>query len=175
MIYASCVVVVTCPLCVRAQLPADTRRWAQQGIRIQGGFDMAGPQFVKYFAPVLQAMKELGNSARPAEVREWIADRLDLTDDDLNETTSSGGSRFENQVAWARFYLSRAGYLDASRRGVWSLTEKGLNTSVTDNDALAIFRATHEQFKTSTAEEEGDFTEATSLENSTPPETTASI
>jgi restriction endonuclease Mrr len=27
-------------------------------------------------------------------------------------------------VDWARFYLTKAGYLDSSERGVWSLTRK---------------------------------------------------
>lgn len=35
-----------------------------------------GPQFVKYFGPVLQALKELGGSARPAEVRDKVAENL---------------------------------------------------------------------------------------------------
>lgn len=26
---------------------------------------------------------------------------------------------------WARFYLSKAGLLDSSKRGVWALSEKG--------------------------------------------------
>lgn len=31
---------------------------------------MAGPQFVKYFPYVISALKDLGNSGTPAEVRE---------------------------------------------------------------------------------------------------------
>ena len=48
----------------------------------------------------------------------WIADHIE-------EQMASGQSRFENQVGWARYYLVRAGYIDASKRGVWALTEKG--------------------------------------------------
>lgn len=87
---------------------------------------MPGPQFVKYFRPVIDALKELGNSGTPAEVREIIANKFQLTDDQLNDAMASGTPRFLNQVAWARFYLNKAGYIASSKRGVWSLTEKGL-------------------------------------------------
>ena len=58
----------------------------------------------------------------------------------------SGASRFDNQVAWARFYLTRAGLLDASRRGVWSLTDKGRATSLSDSAALQLFKSIHQHF-----------------------------
>jgi restriction system protein len=108
---------------------------------------MAGPSFVKYFPYVISALKKLGNSGTPAEVREIIALDIDLTDDDLNETISSGSSRFENQVAWARFYLSKTGYLDSSKRRVWSLTEKALSSNVTEKEALKIFKEAQIIFK----------------------------
>jgi restriction system protein len=82
-------------------------------------------RFAQYFNPVLNALRALGGSGRPAEVCEWIADDLNVSEEVLQETLASGGSRFETDVAWARFYLVKSGYLDASRRGVWSLTDKG--------------------------------------------------
>lgn len=49
-----------------------------------------------------------------------------MSDAEQSETLASGvQTRFENQVHWARFYLAKAGYIDSSQRGVWSLTEKG--------------------------------------------------
>lgn len=84
-----------------------------------------GPQFVRYFGPVVRALRELGGSARPAEVRDKVAQDLKIPDGKIDELLESGTSRFNNQVAWARFYLARAGYIDSSLRGVWSLTDKG--------------------------------------------------
>lgn len=75
--------------------------------------------------PVIDAIKALGGSARPPEVYKYIAQTLDLSDEILNEEKESGGSRYQNQVDWARFYLVKAGYVDSSKRGVWSLTDKG--------------------------------------------------
>jgi len=98
-----------------------------------------GAQFVKYFGPLLDALRKLGGSGTPDEVVEQIAKDLGLPDDVQNELLSSGGSRFQNQVAWARFYLVREGLLDSSKRGVWSLTERGRATTLTHEQARDIF------------------------------------
>jgi len=98
-----------------------------------------GAEFVRYFGPILDALRSLGGSATPVEVVNQIARDLAVSDDVQNELMSSGQLRFPNQVAWARFYLTREGLLDASRRGVWSLTEKARNTSLTPEQARQIY------------------------------------
>lgn len=108
---------------------------------------MPGPQFVKYFRPVIDALKQLGNSGTPAEVREIIIDQFHLTEDQLNEVMASGTPRFLNQVAWARFYLNKAGYIASSKRGVWSLTEKALASDLTESQALEVFQSIQDQFQ----------------------------
>ena len=120
---------------------------------------MAGPQFVKYFPEVISALKNLGNSGTPSEVREQIAAKCNLTDDELNEQTKSGINKFENQVAWARFYLAKAGYIDSSKRGVWSLTEKGMHSSLSHKEAIKVFNQVHSAFQTSTASSNGQSVE----------------
>ena len=52
---------------------------------------------------------------------------------------ASGTPRFPNQVAWARFYLVREGLLDSSKHGVWSLTNKGLETHLSAEQSRQIF------------------------------------
>lgn len=84
-----------------------------------------GAQFVQWFGPLLDALRKLSGSGSPDEVVEQIAATLNVSDAVQNELTPSGQPRFRNQVAWARFYLVREGLLDSSKRGVWSLTEKG--------------------------------------------------
>ena len=39
-----------------------------------------GPQFVQYFAPVVEALKALGGSARAAEATDWVASSLGVSD-----------------------------------------------------------------------------------------------
>lgn len=98
-----------------------------------------GAQFVRYFGPLLDALRGLGGSAKVDEAVDRVAIDLKISDDVLNETLPSGGSRFRNQVAWARFYLVREGLLDSSKHGVWSLTEKGFKTSLKQEEARKIF------------------------------------
>lgn len=98
-----------------------------------------GAQFVRYFGPLLDALRTLGGSGTPEEVVERIATDLKLTDEVQNELLPSGEPRYRNQVHWARFYLVREGLIDSSRRGVWSLTERGRSTSLTYAQAHQIF------------------------------------
>ena len=98
-----------------------------------------GAQFVHYFGPLLRALKKLGGSGTPDEVVEQIALDEKIPDGTLNEVLPSGESRYRNQVAWARFYLVREGLLDSSKRGVWSLTERGRATELTHEQSREIF------------------------------------
>lgn len=109
--------------------------------------ERSGPQFVGYFWPVIEALKQLGGSARPAEVRERVVKNVGVSEDAQAEVTSNGRARFDNQVAWARFYLAKAGLIDASRRGVWSLTEAGRSLdALTPARSVELFRATAAEF-----------------------------
>ena len=98
-----------------------------------------GAQFVRYFGPLLDALRGLGGSAKADEAVDRVAEDLKVPDEVLNETLPSGGSRFRNQVAWARFYLVREGLIDSSKHGVWSLTEQGFKTRLSFEDARQLF------------------------------------
>jgi len=99
-------------------------------------------RFARYFNPVLDALRALGGSARPGEVCDWITERLGISEEERDKENPSGGSQFENDVAWVRLYLVRTGYLDSSRRGVWSLAEQGRNAQNLSDDQIAqIIRA----------------------------------
>lgn len=117
-----------------------------------------GAQFVKFFGPVLDALRSLGGSGKPDEVVERIAADLGLSDEEQNDLLPSGESRFRNQVAWARFYLVREGLVGSSKRGVWNLTEQGQTTTPTNAQAREIFlrwvKIFQEQRKAKAAETE---------------------
>jgi restriction system protein len=98
-----------------------------------------GAQFVRYFGPLLDALRALGGSASGKEAVQQVATELHLTDAQQNEVMSSGSPRFPNQVAWARFYLSREGLLDSSKHGVWSLTSKGRTKKLSLEDAKEVY------------------------------------
>jgi restriction system protein len=99
-----------------------------------------GAQFLRYFGPLLDALRKLGGSGAPTEVVEQIAQDLGISEETRSELLESGNPRFPNQVAWARFYLTREGLLDSSKRGVWSLTDSGRSTRLTPQEARDIFR-----------------------------------
>ncbi len=99
-----------------------------------------GTQFLHHFGPLLDALRALGGSATPDEATDKVAELSGATEAQLNETLPSGGPRFKNQVAWARFYLKREGLLDSSKRGIWSLTDIGSKTRLAYADAQKIFR-----------------------------------
>jgi restriction system protein len=97
-----------------------------------------GAQFLRYFGPLLDALRRLGGSGTPDEVVEQIASDLEVPDEVQNELLPSGELRYRNQVAWARFYLAQEGLIDSSKRGVWSLTERGRTTHLSLDDARQI-------------------------------------
>ena len=98
-----------------------------------------GTKFLRFFGPLLDALRKLGGSGTPDEVVEQIAADLGLSDEEQNALLPSGGSRFKTNVAWARFYLVREGLLDSSRRGIWSLTESGLSAKLSVEQAGEVF------------------------------------
>lgn len=109
--------------------------------------------FLKWFVPIINALKELGGSGTPSEVRNQITFDLKLTDEILNETRGKNNvNKFENEIAFARNYLVYEGYIDNSVRGIWTLTEKGKTAPLTDEIASEIFIKWAEKIRTRTEE-----------------------
>lgn len=98
-------------------------------------------EFLKWFMPLLQALRDLGGSATPADARKKIIENEHLSDEIVNETRGKTNvNKFENEVAFARNYLVEAGYIDKSVRGVWTLTEAGKTVELTAEMASDIFK-----------------------------------
>ncbi|MBW4665708.1 MAG: restriction endonuclease [Chroococcus sp. CMT-3BRIN-NPC107] len=130
---------------------------------------MGGPKFVQFFSPIMEVLKELGGSGRPSEVRNSIAKQLNISEQDRTELLSGGAPRFDNQVAWARLYLVKAGLVDSSKRGVWSLSDKGREiNALSFDESMTIFRQIHAEFQG-----ERDAQENVSQEDETVEETIA--
>lgn len=96
-------------------------------------------EFVRWFGPLLQALRDLGGSASPREAIDRIAELEVVSDALRNEVLKSGQERFANQVRWARQYLVWEGFIDSGRRGVWSLTLAGKNVVLSPEEARHIF------------------------------------
>ena len=103
------------------------------------GSKRAKANFVKWFVPLITALKELGGSATPEQARNQIAEDLRLPDTVVTEIRGEKSTRkFDNEVAWARNYMAYEGLIDKSERGIWTLTDKGMSVEMTDELASYI-------------------------------------
>jgi restriction system protein len=96
--------------------------------------------FLRFMNPLLDAMREKGGQARPREIYDAVAQNLSLSEEERTVTNKNGYPRFENQIAWARSYLVKTGYLDSPSRGVWRLTDKGKEARLDGPDIDMIWR-----------------------------------
>jgi len=105
-----------------------------------------GPDFTKYFVPIIEILKELGGSGNPGEVTDLIIERYNISEDELELRNKNGGSTVKNRIAWARFYLVKGGVLDSTKRGVWTLKPNTADLIDLDkpND---FFSRIHSQFE----------------------------
>ena len=99
-----------------------------------------GPQFTRFFKPIIAILRESGGSSTSSEVTDKAIERLGIPDAEQSVILKSGQSRVYNQVHWARMYLVYGGIIDSSKRGVWTLTEQGNKTNLEQFDSLAFFR-----------------------------------
>lgn len=106
-----------------------------------------GPEFIRFFKPVLEVLAELGGSGSAGEVIDAVIERMNISEAEFAGTLKDGTSRIKNQIAWARFYLSKVGALSSSERGVWALTETGEKIQIKDHsDTLKLFAKAREVF-----------------------------
>jgi restriction system protein len=106
-----------------------------------------GPQFIRFFKPIIEVLKETGGSGTAAEVIDRAIEKMKISEKEQEATTKNGQSRVRNQVNWARLYLVRAGYLDSSKRGIWSLTDKGMSFDPGIFDVLETLKQVQRDFK----------------------------
>jgi len=86
------------------------------------------PTFTLFMNPVIQALKDLGDSGTIEEIDNKASEIAGLSDKQLEVLHSperGGRTEFEYKIAWTRTYLKRYGVLENSSRGVWALTPKG--------------------------------------------------
>jgi restriction system protein len=86
---------------------------------------MAVPDFQTLMLPVLREFAD-GAEHAPKDIRQRVADRLQLTPEEIAEMLPSGTqTRLANRVAWAHIYLKRAGLLASGRRGIYRIAPRG--------------------------------------------------
>lgn len=115
-------------------------------VRQSHGGDMSietkdSPRFVRFVRPIVETLKDLGAEAPASEVTARVIARCQISPAELGEVTPAGLPRVRKQIHWARFYLVRAGFLDASTRGVWKLTQTGQRATFDAESIRSMVRA----------------------------------
>lgn len=93
------------------------------------------PTYDTMMNPLLQALRELGESGTIQEIDRKVIEIMELSEDQtsvLHNPQKGSQSEIEYRLAWTRTYLKKYGLLDNSKRGVWSLTQKGTETPMVD-------------------------------------------
>lgn len=84
------------------------------------------PPYQDLLWPAVQAMRDLGDSGSIDEITERVLERENFSEAQQSVLHGDGpGTEIAYRLAWARSYLKGMGLADNSRRGIWSLTEKG--------------------------------------------------
>lgn len=95
----------------------------------------------KWFAPILTALRQLGGEGTPRDVYQKIVKNEHLTAEEIRKVRGKTKvKKFNNDVAFAKIYLTWGGYIDKQERGVWRLTEAGKKIDMTNEAAQKLFR-----------------------------------
>ncbi len=86
---------------------------------------MAVPDFQSMMLPILEFMS--GAQEKSAEeVKDFIAQKFDLTEEEKAERTASNSiARYHSNALWAVTYLRKAKILENVSRGIYKITERG--------------------------------------------------
>jgi hypothetical protein len=101
---------------------------------------LAIPVFWEYMQPTIEVLRERGGSATVQELVGQVPARMALSKEQLSVPHDPAGgpqSEVAYRMAWARTFLKRAGLIDNSDRGVWTLTQEGQTREEIDGQAIA--------------------------------------
>lgn len=87
---------------------------------------MGVPNYQTVMLPLLTLAAQAGRPVGVIELQPALAKQFELTDADLAERLPSGRQGvFHNRLHWAKFYMQRAGLLQATKRGLFQVTAEG--------------------------------------------------
>lgn len=109
---------------------------------------MAVPKFFEFFEGFLNVVQD-GELHTARDVREILAERMHLSEEDRMEMLPSGRQRtFDNRVAWARTYLDRADLIETPSRGKYRITEAGKRALASGEEINMAYLERSEKFRT---------------------------
>ena len=89
------------------------------------------PSYADLFLDTLKVLASRGGTATNVDIYNGVVERRNFSDDVLDEmhTGSTVTTELEYQLAWARTYLHKSGFILRSKNGVWTLTKTGVDAS----------------------------------------------
>ena len=128
---------------------------------------MAVPTQKQLHRPFLEIVNGSEEIVTFQQVKNELSQRFLLTEGDLQETVSSGQSRFENRTYWAASYLRRAGLLHSPSRARFLITSEGRDILASDDGDIEIKRLKElieERQGRIVLEDEGDVSAKTAID-----------
>jgi len=87
---------------------------------------MTIPLFQQIMLPLLQLLEDKQEHSL-RQVIDSLTNQFNLTQEEQRELLPSGKQAiFDNRVGWARTHLKKAGLIESTRRGFFSITDRGL-------------------------------------------------
>lgn len=87
---------------------------------------MTIPRYDDLFVSVLDFLKD-GSERKPRELEIPLADQHKLSEEEVSKLYESGnGPIFFDRISWSLSYLRMAGLVEKPKRGIYKITEKGI-------------------------------------------------
>jgi 5-methylcytosine-specific restriction protein B len=99
-----------------------------------------------YVMSLLNILQKNNGLITKADAVEQVIKDLKIDDDELSKLTPTGASKVKTEIGWARQGLCYGGYIDNSQRGIWALTEKGINADLNTLDSSKLLQSIHKGF-----------------------------
>lgn len=105
---------------------------------------MSLPTYDQLMLPLMRLLSELDQSIKISEAADVLAERSNLSEEDLNQTLPSGKNIFKDRVSWAKTYLVKAGLIQQPKRAYCEISDLGRtidlkNLNAITNEFLAQF------------------------------------
>src|SRR5688572_1323920 len=99
---------------------------------------MSVPKYNELMLPLLQFASD-GKEHHVREAVEKIAIHLRLTEEQQTELVSNGTkTKYYDRIQWAKSYLTKAGLLESTGRGVFRITQRGYDVLKTNPREISI-------------------------------------
>lgn len=105
---------------------------------------MSLPTYDQLMLPLMKLLSELEDPIKISDAATILAERSDLSEEQLQKTLPSGKNIFKDRVAWAKTYLVKAGLVQQPKRAYCEISALGKSLELNElskitNEYLAQF------------------------------------